>query len=304
MTRVLVLGSAGQLARALARATPPEGWALEFAGRERCDLTRPDAARDLIMTAKPDVVINTAAYTAVDRAESEPELAHALNAEAPLVLAEATRRGGSLLIHVSTDYVFGGVAGAPFAEADPVAPLQTYGRSKAEGERRVVAADPGALVVRTAWLISEMSGFVRAISSRALRGETLKVVDDQRGNPTHADDLAAALLGVAQRRLAGLGEGGLLHVAGPLAATWHELATAIISRLEPGEAELSRPSPIASSEYGAPAARPQDSRLDVTRLKSIWDMELRPWTAWAAETAQVGQSSALFGVEKGQQSDG
>ena len=304
MTRVLVLGRSGQLARTLARATPPNGWTLDFAGRERADLLRPDDLRDLIQAERPDVVINTAAYTAVDRAEAEPVVAYAINANAPQAIAEAAGRAGSVLIHVSTDYVFGGGSGGPFPEVAPVAPLQVYGASKAEGERRVLAADPQAVVVRTAWLLSEMSGFVRAVTSRALAGEPLRVVDDQCGSPTHAADLAAALLTIAERRLAGVGGAGLLHVAGPLEATWHELAGALVGALDAGKAKLSAPLPISSSEYGAPAPRPRDSRLDVTRLKSSWGMELRPWTAWVAETAKVGQSSAPIGVEKGQQSGG
>jgi len=219
VTRVLVLGQTGQLARGLARATAPEGWRLSFTGRDRADLLDPDSVTELIRSERPDVVINTAAYTAVDRAEAEPDLAFAVNARAPEAIAKAALGSGSLLIHVSTDYVYGGGSGGPYSETDPVAPVQAYGRSKAEGERLLLAANPQALVVRTAWLLSEMSGFVRAIVERVRRGEALRVVDDQMGNPTHADDLAAALLKIAQMRLEGRGEPGILHVAGPLSAT-------------------------------------------------------------------------------------
>lgn len=281
MTRVLVLGRNGQLARALAATAWPDGWATAFAGRETLDLTRPEAIAPYLAAQAPDVVINTAAYTAVDAAETEEAAAFALNADAPSVLAEACRAGGRLLIHLSTDYVFSGDGGAPYAEDAPVAPLNVYGRSKAEGERRVLAADPDALIIRTAWLLSRDSGFINAIRSRLLAGETVRVVDDQLGSPTFVRDLAAALPALAAARRAGRGDAGLLHVAGPQQASWLDLAHALalsIDRIEGVKC-------VDSATYAAIAPRPADSRLDVTKLRSAYGISLRAWTAAITETA-------------------
>jgi dTDP-4-dehydrorhamnose reductase len=281
VTRVLVLGRSGQLARALAATAWPDGWTTVFAGRETLDLGRPEAIAPFLTAQAPDVVINTAAYTAVDAAETDEAAAFALNADAPSALAEACRAHGRLLIHLSTDYVFPGDGGAPYSEDAPVAPLNVYGRSKAEGERRVLAADPDALIVRTAWLLSRDSGFLRAIGSRLLAGETVSVVDDQRGSPTFVADLAAALRDLAAARRAGSGEGGLLHVAGPQEASWLDLARALALALDRKEAVKC----VNSATYGAKAPRPADSRLDVTKVRSAYGISLRPWTDAITETA-------------------
>ena len=300
MTRVLVLGRSGQLARALAATAWPEGWTPAFVGRETLDLTRLEAIAPWLSAHAPDVVINTAAYTAVDRAETAEAAAFALNADAPSVLAEACRAHGCLLIHLSTDYVFSGDGGAPYAEDAPVAPLNVYGRSKAEGERRVLAGAPDALVVRTAWLLSPDAGFIRAILSRLQSGQTVRVVADQRGSPTLAADLASVLLQIAVARMSGTGAGGLLHATGIRHANWLEIAQALAQHAgRPGAIEA-----IDSLAYGHPAPRPADSRLDVTKLRSVYGIQLPPWTAWIAETARLGLIPASKGVETRQQSGG
>lgn len=301
MTRVLVLGRYGQLARALAATPWPDGWTPAFAGRETLDLTRTERIAPFLAGQGPDVVINTAAFTAVDAAETNEASAFALNAEAPAAIAEACRAQGRLLINLSTDYVFSGDGGAPYAEDAPTAPLNVYGRSKAEGEQRVMAADPDALVVRTAWLLSPRSGFVRAILSRATAGAPLRVVSDQRGNPTQASDLAAALVGIAEKRLSGVGSGGLLHVAGQDPATWFDLAEALARAAGRPAGSVQA---IDSETHISVAVRPRDSRLDVTRLKSVYGITLPGWTAWITETAQLGLIDAAKGVETRQQSGG
>lgn len=301
VTRVLVLGRYGQLARALAATAWPEGWTPAFAGRETVDLSRPERIAPFLAERAPDIVINTAAFTAVDAAETEQTSAFALNADAPAALAGACRAAGRLLIHLSTDYVFSGDGGALYAEDAPTAPLNAYGRSKAEGERRVLAADPDALVVRIAWLLSPQSGFVRAILSRATAGAPLRVVSDQRGNPTRASDLAAALVGIAGKRLSGIGAGGPLHAAGQDSATWFDLAEALA--LAAGRPAGSVQA-IDSETYRSVAIRPRDSRLDVTRLKSVYGIILPAWTTWITETAQLGLIGAAKGVETRQQSGG
>lgn len=298
MTRVLVLGRRGQLARALADVRWPDGWTPTFAGRDTLDLLRPETIAPFLDAEAPDVVINTAAYTAVDAAEADPQGAFALNSEAPTALAEACRVGGRLLLHLSTDYVFAGDGGAPYGEEAATGPLNVYGRSKAAGEERVMASDPDAVVARTSWLLSPGSGFVRAILSRLALGETVRVIEDQRGNPTHADDLAQALVALTAARLSGIGSGGLLHMAGPQDASWFDLASAM------GEAtgRKSHVQPVKSAEYATQAVRPFDSRISVIRLKSVYGIALTPWTAWITETAQLGHIRAQKGVETRQQS--
>lgn len=282
MTRVLVLGRRGQLARALASTPWPVGWRVAFAGRDDVDLAGIEAIPEILNQARPDVVINTAAYTAVDAAEDHREAAFTLNAEVPAAVAQACCAAGRLLIHLSTDYVFGGTDEGPYDEAARPDPVNVYGRSKAEGEARTLAACPDATVVRTAWLMSADSGFLATMARRAATGEPLRVVDDQRGNPTLAADLAAALVRVAADRLAGRGAPGLLHMAGPSEATWFDVARAVVATLNPG-ADLQ---PISSFDYVSKAQRPRDSRLDVLRLQHIHGIALRPWPEWVAEAAR------------------
>lgn len=307
MTRVLVLGRAGQLARALAAAPPPAGWTLDFAGRERLDLARPETVTAVIRAEAPQVVINAAAYTAVDRAEAERAAAFAVNAEGAGAAAEAAAAAGALLLHVSTDYVFDGRKGAPYAEDDATAPLQAYGASKAEGERRVLAAAPDAQVARTAWLFSARGrNFVTAVRARLLAGETLRVVDDQRGRPTCADDLARALLAVAAARLPGRGSAGRLHLTNAGEASWRELALAVARALPaPVRPDDGRIRAVSTAEYGAPAPRPADSRLDGARLEAAFDLRLRPWPDALAEVMEKlgrGLEAAPKSVETRQQS--
>lgn len=300
MTRVLVLGREGQLARALATAAWPESWAVQFQGREALDLAQLDRIAPFVADKAPDIVINTAAYTAVDQAEIEPEAACRLNADAPAIMAQTCQQLGALFIHVSTDYVFGATGNGPYAEDAPVSPVNVYGRSKADGETAVLAAASDATVARTAWLMSPDSGFLRAILTRALRGEPLRVVDDQRGSPTRAADLAQALITVSEDRLAGIGQSGLLHVAGPTEATWYDLARCAIESTGL-DVELHR---TASTDYVLRAQRPRDSRLSTVRLQKNHGIGLPPWLDWVPGTACAGLKSAAKCVGLGQQSGG
>ena len=300
MTQVLVLGRRGQLARALAACDWPTGWAVTLAGRESLDLERLDGIGPFLEGHPAEVVINTAAYTAVDHAEAEPEAAYRLNAEAPERIAEACRRSGSLLVHLSTDYVFGGDGTAPFREGDPTSPVNVYGASKAEGERRVLRACPEATVARTAWLMSPESGFVAAILDRLVRKEAVKVVADQRGNTTRAADLAQALVRLVRARRAGTGGGGCLHMAGDGAASWFDVARDMAAVVGP-EASVT---PVPSSAHAALAQRPSDSSLNVTQLSSTYDICMASWDAWITTMAREGLIAAANRVEKGQQFDG
>jgi dTDP-4-dehydrorhamnose reductase len=223
---------------------------------------------------RPDVVVNAAAYTHVDRCEREPEAAWRANAEAPGVLAEACSRIGSRLLHLSTDYVFAGDADRPYTEDDPPAPRSTYGRTKLEGERRVQGVSGDHLIVRTSWLFGRGRNFLAAILAQARarrRGEAsgpLRVVDDQLGRPTWADDLAAGLVSLVEARAT-----GLYHLAGGGVASWWDVARATLDEAGFADLVIER---IATSEMHLDAPRPAWSVLDCSRAEAL-GIRLRPW---------------------------
>jgi dTDP-4-dehydrorhamnose reductase len=230
------------------------------------DAARAHAGIDLmrrgILELGPRLVVNCAGYTAVDRAESEPELARAVNAAGAGRVAEACARAGSALVHLSTDFVFDGNSRRPYREDDPPGPVNAYGRSKLEGERLVLAAHPGALVVRTAWLFGPgRADFVDKVLAQARAGGRLRVVEDQIGSPTYSRDLAAEVLALADK-----GVSGVVHAANSGRASRLELARRALelSGLDP---ELARP--VASRELNLPAARPAFAVLDTRRLARL-----------------------------------
>ena len=270
--KILVIGRSGQVARALAE----RGGAAEIhtAGRPEVDLTAPGTIARALDAAAPDVVVNAAAYTAVDAAESDEAAARALNAEGPGRLAERCAADGVPLIHISTDYVFDGTLDRPYREDDPIAPKSVYGRTKAEGEAAVRAAGGRHLIARTAWVYSPFGkNFVKTMLRLGAERDTLPVVDDQRGNPTSAADIADALLGLVDQAAAWPEGGEIVHVAGTGETTWRDFAEAITATL---------PHPpvvkgIATADYPTPARRPANSRLDTTRLKTRYGIELPRW---------------------------
>jgi dTDP-4-dehydrorhamnose reductase len=265
--RALVIGASGQLGGALQRARWPEGVAPRFLSRVEADLSQPDSLSAVVAAAAPDVVVNAAAYNAVDRAECEPALAFAVNAAGPEALAKAARSIGAALIHVSTDFVFDGAGGAPYDEEALVAPLSVYGRSKEEGERRVRAANPRHLVLRTAWLFGASGqNFVTRLMVRAADPTPLTMVEDQFGSPTLVDDLAAIIVALAPR----MGDPGfpfgLYHAAGSVGASRLQQAETVFEALR---AAGRNPPPLlgaSAATLSAPAERPRDSRLDSGRL--------------------------------------
>jgi len=277
--RLWVIGGDGQLGRwlvRLARARPGCELA-DVLGRDRLDLADPSCADGLFQVgadALPDAVVNAAAFTAVDRCESEEPLARRVNAEAPGRLAARCRERGVRFVHVSTDFVFDGRARRPYREEDPPRPLGAYGRTKREGEERVLEACPAALVVRTSWVFGPGRNFVRTMveqAERRLRGEAegpLRVVADQRGRPTYAADLADALL-----QLAGTGASGLLHWCNDGEASWYELARAA---LEEAGCTAVAVEPIRAEEWPRPAPVPAYSVLDIRRARSL-GVGARPW---------------------------
>ena len=267
--RILVTGAGGMLGRALVRALTDAGHELDTADRRSLDIA--DAA--LVEAAVPghDWVLNAAAYTAVDAAESDEPGAFRVNALGPAVLARACHRAGARLLHVSTDYVFGGDATTPYAEDAPLAPRSAYGRGKAAGEWAVRAEAPDAVIVRTAWLYGPGGGnFVRTMARLAGERETVRVVDDQRGQPTPTPELARL---VADLVSAGV-PGGRYHGTCEGEATWWELARAVFEELG---LDPDRVLPTTSADYPAPAPRPAYSALGHARLDEVGVARLPHW---------------------------
>ncbi len=267
---LLITGRIGQLATALARAAPDR---VRLAGRPGLDFDRPETIEALFAGAPPATLVNAAAWTAVDAAEAEPAAAARANAEAPAHLARLCAQHGTRLIHISTDYVFDGAKGAPYVEDDAPNPTGVYGATKLAGEIAVRAACPDAVILRTSWVYAEAGrNFVRTMLAAARQRPELRVVADQRGCPTNADDLARAILAVAAQP-----GSGTFHAAGTGAATWHSFAQAIFAAAAP----LGWPIPvvhaITTAEYPTPARRPADSRLDCTRLYDTFGVRLPDW---------------------------
>jgi dTDP-4-dehydrorhamnose reductase len=274
---ILLLGRNGQVGWELERALAPLG-RVAAPGRREADLADPGTLRDAVRRHRPRLVVNAAAYTAVDRAESEPELAFAVNAAAPGVLAEEAKRAGAFVVHYSTDYVFDGGKGAPYLEGDAPGPLNVYGRSKLAGEEAVRAATDDHLIFRTSWVYGARGGnFLRTVLRLLDERDELRIVADQQGAPTWsrmiAEATAAALArsGVRSPRHA-----GTFHLAAAGCTTWHGFATAIRDGLG-GAYAAKRISAIATEEYPTPAARPRYSVLDGGRLADAFGIRLPAW---------------------------
>ena len=279
MAKVLILGCSGQVASALIERLGRDH-AVTALGRASLDLADADAAHASVLAHRPDVVVNAAAYTAVDRAETEAEAARALNATGPAAAAEAAAELGVPFIHYSTDYVFDGSKGAPYVETDGPSPPGVYGASKLEGERAVAAANPRHVILRTAWVCSPSgANFLRTMLRLAADRDEIGVVDDQTGRPTFAIDLAET----AARVIDTLATGerpehfGIFHATGQGDTTWCGFARAIMQ----GSADRGGPScrvkPITTADYPTPVRRPADSRLDGSKLQSVYGITLPDW---------------------------
>lgn len=271
--KILVIGLKGQLARALIERRDRPGIDMVTVGRPQIDLERPTGIADLVGGTRPDLIINAAAFTAVDRAEDEPDAAHAVNVTGPAAFARAAAASNIPFIHVSTDYVFDGKKGAFYTEADPVSPVNVYGKTKAAGEAAVLAAHPGALVARTSWVYApEGTNFVRTMLRLGAERDRLKVVADQFGRPTEAGALADALLDLGQALRSGA-PGGLLHVAAEGDTSWHGFAVAALRG-----AGLSTPvDEITTADFPTRAPRPADTRLYLSRARDEYSVVLPHW---------------------------
>ena len=283
---ILVTGGAGQLASSLDALARARGVPVSRVGRPDFDFDRPESIEAVFRVTRPSLVVNAAAYTAVDAAESDAAAADRANHAGPARLAALCAAAGVPLIHVSTDYVFDGRKPAPYVETDPTAPQSVYGATKLAGEQAVLASGAQAIVMRTAWVYSATGkNFIRTMLNAAQRiqaqGEgRLRVVADQHGCPTSADDLADAILNIVANILSDgwqPGFGGVVHAAGAGATTWHGLAMATFEAASRHGRPIPAVDAIATAEYPTPAPRPANSRLDCTRLEHIFGQKLPPW---------------------------
>jgi dTDP-4-dehydrorhamnose reductase len=272
---ILIFGTTGQLARELARRAP-DGVTLTQLGRETADLTDPAACAEAVRSATADLVINAAAYTAVDLAETETALANTVNGDSPGAMAHAAAKRGLPFLHVSTDYVFDGAGGRPWREDDPVAPLGAYGASKLKGEQLVTEAGGQSVILRTAWVFSAHGkNFVRTMLRLGADRDALSVVDDQQGGPTAAADIADALFVIARAFAEGRGTPGIFHFAGAPTVTWADFAEAIFAASSlPRKPVVNR---IPTSAYPTPAKRPANSALDCSRILETYGISQPDW---------------------------
>ena len=275
--RILLTGRNGQVGWELERTLGPLGQLIAF-DHAGLDLAKPDEIVARVREIKPDVIVNPAAYTAVDKAESEPDLAMAINGTAPGILAEEAKKLGALLVHYSTDYVFDGEKVEPYVETDPTNPLSAYGRSKLVGEQAITASGADHLIFRTSWVYANRGkNFLLTILRLAREKPELRVVADQFGAPTWARDIATATALVLARRPAGAEiRSGIYHLTAAGRTTWHGFAQRIVAL-----AGLVTPVvPIASADYPAPTRRPRNSVLGNARIQETFGVALPAWE-WA-----------------------
>jgi dTDP-4-dehydrorhamnose reductase len=276
---ILILGSSGQVGTALTRQQWPHNVWLETPPHELLDITNEAAVAAVVGSRKWSCVINCAAYTAVDAAESDAENAWRINAVGPALLAAAAARTATPILHLSTDYVFDGMANHAYRPSDPIRPLSVYGQSKAAGEEGIRKANSRHLVLRTSWVMSPFGkNFVKTMLRLAARGESLRVVDDQFGRPTSAGDLAAAIRLIALQLIGGPARlAGTYHFANTGRATWYNLARAIMS----GASRRGSPSvpiePVATADFPTRAHRPVNSELCTADITRDFALEPRPW---------------------------
>lgn len=280
--RILLLGARGQLGRALFSALCRDypHWQVKALGRDACDITDPGALICALNRHQPDVILNGAAYTAVDLAQSQPELAERISHQAVALLAREAGARGALLVHFSTDYVFDGSGSTPWREVDVPVPLNVYGASKLAGEQAIQGLCPHHLIVRTSWVYGgEEAHFARAILRRANEGQPLEVVADQWGAPTQVDWLATSVLLALTQVVKAPDKGGLYHLCPAGETSWHGFASALVEegcRL----GLLAQPvpiKPIPSANWPQAAHRPFNSRLDCRRFATVFGIQIPAW---------------------------
>ena len=283
--RILQFGVTGQLARELLAQAKDYDVEITALSRAEADFADPQAVAAQVKDAKADLVVIAAAYTAVDLAETERDLARTVNAETPAAIAQALDADGPALVHISTDYVFDGEKGAPYAETDAPHPLNVYGASKLAGEQAIAASRARAVILRTSWVVSSHGkNFVKTMLRLAGEGKPLKVVDDQFGRPTSAHDLARFILSQAERLAkapAGDAVFGVHHFANAGEVSWKGLAEGVFDlALGAGAPKVGA---SATADWPAPARRPMRGTLDTTQLERVFGVTPRPWREALAE---------------------
>lgn len=286
--KILLLGKNGQLGWELQRSLAPLGElvALDRQGAPGLcgDLGEPDGLAATVRALRPDVIVNAAAYTAVDRAESEPDLARRINAHAPAALAREAAACGALLLHYSTDYVFHGQGQRPWAEDDPTGPLNVYGQTKLAGEQAIVQAGCRHLILRTSWVYAARGGnFARTMLRLARQQPRLTVIDDQWGAPTGAELIADVSAHAIVQLRARPDKAGIYHLAAAGETNWFSYAKHVLAQAQSAQAAIEYAVkdilPIPSSAYPVAATRPHNSRLDTRKLRTAFDLHLPPWQA-------------------------
>ncbi|WP_218510927.1 dTDP-4-dehydrorhamnose reductase [Variovorax sp. dw_308] len=292
--KVLLLGKGGQVGWELQRSLAPLGELVALGTGStgfHADFSRPDELAETVRAVRPDVIVNAAAHTAVDRAESEPELARKLNATSPGVLAEAAVQVGALMVHFSTDYVFDGSGTAPWREDNATGPLSVYGKTKLEGEQLVARHCGRHLIFRTSWVYAARGGnFAKTMLRLAKERERLTVIDDQVGAPTGAELLADVTAHAIRDTLRDASKAGLYHVVAGGETTWNGYARFVLAQALAAGVEL-KASPeavdrVPTSAFPTPATRPHNSRLDTTKIQDTFGIRLPNWQAGVARMLQ------------------
>ena len=282
---ILLLGKGGQVGWELQRSLSVLGavTALDFDSTDHCgDFSHPDGMADTVRALRPDVIVNAAAHTAVDKAESEPDLARLLNATTPGVLAQEAARLGALLVHYSTDYVFDGSGTRPWVETDTPAPLSVYGRTKLEGEQLIAQSGAQHLILRTSWVYAARGGnFAKTMLRLAQERDRLTVIDDQWGAPTGADLLADVTAHAIRHLQAHPQDAGLYHCVANGETNWNLYAKEVLAlalQARPAiQLKASEVAPVPTSAFPTPAVRPHNSRLDASRLQATFGLRLPHW---------------------------
>ena len=283
--KILLFGKGGQVGWELQRSLQPLGEliALDFDSTDLCgDFTNLAGLSETVQRVKPDVIVNAAAHTAVDKAESEPDLARTLNALAPAALAQAAHSAGALLVHYSTDYVFDGSGSTPWAESDATGPLSVYGATKLEGEQLIATHCPRHLIFRTSWVYAARGGnFAKTMLRLAQERERLTVIDDQIGAPTGADLLADVTAHAVRHVMAHPADSGLYHLVAGGETSWHGYAKYVIAQAQSIQSAMKIEAkvidPVPTTAFPTPAQRPLNSRLNTHKLQSTFGLQLPQW---------------------------
>ncbi len=280
MAKFLITGSKGQVGYCLVQQLTGKADILAV-DRDELDITDKDQVYQTVQEFQPDIIINAAAHTAVDKAESEIELSEAINVYGPQYLAAAADKIGATILHISTDYVFNGEGSQAYKETDETGPQGVYGKTKLAGEIAVQQANPRSVILRTAWVFGEHGhNFVKTMLRLGKERDTLGIVGDQFGGPTYAGDIAAALIKIANEILKGRNDAfGIYHFTGQPYVSWFEFAQAIFTQAESKKLLEKRPhlNSIATTDYPTPAKRPANSRLDLSKIKQTFDIEPSDW---------------------------